>query len=260
MRESKLENKKAEAPSLEMARQTLGQVKELELTAKEKKMVNALIDQAKDFEAKKELGKALNIYNQVLKLMKEKKAEQEREGDLVDYHGNKILYPQAKFLEEIVQQIIEAKRKQGKNSTREHIRELISYGPTREHMRVDDIGNIVSLSLAGFDLNEVPDLIVLKKIENLDCSSNQLAALPGLNHLTELRYLRCGDNHLESLPDLSEVTELRELRCENNKLRSLPDLSRLKHIKMVDLHGNEFSDEEIEDIRKKLITVRNFIT
>ncbi len=61
--------------SLNMARQSLGRVKDLDLTPEQKEQIMAIIDEAKEYEKNKELSKALNAYNKLLRFLKIIKSE-----------------------------------------------------------------------------------------------------------------------------------------------------------------------------------------
>ncbi len=71
MPKEKLQSNSPESQALDMARQTLGRVKEMDLTPEEKGKVMAMIDEAKGYEKVKQLSKALNAYNK-LKIYLEK--------------------------------------------------------------------------------------------------------------------------------------------------------------------------------------------
>jgi len=119
------------------------------------------------------------------------------------------------------------------------------------------------------------------KIEQLDCSWNDLISLPGgPTGLQNCRKLICYDNQLTSLPDClgtcevlwcdnNQLTSLpdclgncRELFCDNNRLTSFPDGPRgLKNCR--ELHcNNNFLTSLPESLRncKKLYCFNNNLT
>ncbi|MCX6742914.1 MAG: hypothetical protein NT116_01635 [Candidatus Parcubacteria bacterium] len=69
MSKEKIQSKNPEAQALDMARQVLGRVKEMDLTAESKKKVLIMIDEAKAEEKGGNKSKALNIYSQLLKYL-----------------------------------------------------------------------------------------------------------------------------------------------------------------------------------------------
>ncbi len=73
MNKEKPQVKNESAPALEMARQALGRVKELDLTPEEKEEVMQMIDQAKKEESSGNKAKALVVYNELLRKLKERK-------------------------------------------------------------------------------------------------------------------------------------------------------------------------------------------
>jgi len=86
------------------------------------------------------------------------------------------------------------------------------------------------LDISGKRLKELPthyskghlcegEEIDYSKIEDLDCSGNELTSLP--DYLGKCKNLICYDNQLTSLPDCLGNCE--ELDCSFNKLTSLPD-------------------------------------
>ncbi len=73
MNKENLQPKTPEAPVMEMARQVLGRVKEMDLTPDEKEKVMAMIDEAKGYESANQLSKALKKYQELLAYLKNKK-------------------------------------------------------------------------------------------------------------------------------------------------------------------------------------------
>lgn len=78
--------------------------------------------------------------------------------------------------------------------------------------------NLQRLGISGNLIKSI-DLSNNKKIDILQCGSNQLATLDVSNN-TELQHLECDSNQLTTL-DVSNNTKLYYLNCENNQITTL---------------------------------------
>ena len=75
----------------------------------------------------------------------------------------------------------------------------------------------IRIDISNKELTICPDLSRFKKLEYLNCSSNQLTHLPTLNE--NLQHLKCSSNQLTYLPELNE--NLQRLYCYSNPLYPL---------------------------------------
>lgn len=122
-----------------------------------------------------------------------------------------------------------------RNLTEFHINNCIKL------LRLDNVNSIKFLTFNGeqelFDkmLNTIKDKNI--KVENIDCSKNELTYIP---FLPDIEFLSCFENKLCSLPKLPKT--LKYLYCMNNQISELPELPEgLKHLLITGNKINDFS-------------------
>ena len=120
-----------------------------------------------------------------------------------------------------------------------------------------------TLDLSNQKLEKVPAYVFAKiNITELNLSNNFLTgALPGeIRFLKNLKILRLNNNLMTGIPaEIGQLTNLETLDLANNKLTGLPnELANLKNLKSMNLAGNDYSEQDLDYIRRKLVNT-NFI-
>lgn len=119
------------------------------------------------------------------------------------------------------------------------------------------------LDLSNKDLNALPKYVLDKTdLESLDISDNKFTgALPAeIRQLKNLKVLKASNNQMTGVPaEIGQLSKLELLDLSNNRLTGLPyELGNLKNLKTLILTGNNYSQQDLEVIRKGL-TATNII-
>lgn len=117
--------------------------------------------------------------------------------------------------------------------------------------------NLISLDLSGQGLTKVPVNIFEKTdLEVLNLSSNNLtgALQAEVRHLQNLKTFDLSNNKFTGVPaEVGQLKKLETLDLSNNLLTGLPhELGNLSNLKVLDLSGNNYSEADLEVIRKGL--------
>jgi len=120
-----------------------------------------------------------------------------------------------------------------------------------------------TLDLSSQKLEKVPAYVFAKvNTVELNLSNNLLTgSLPGeIRFLKNLKVLRANNNQMTGVPaEIGQLSNLEILDLSNNKLTGLPnELANLKNLKSMNLAGNDYSEQDLDTIRRKLIHT-NFI-
>ena len=97
----------------------------------------------------------------------------------------------------------------------------------------EEAGQVTGLITRGLAIKDMTGIEAFVKLEDLECSANELTSLDLSNNL-ELMYLSVGNNQLNSL-DVSSNTKLWSLICSFNQLTSL-DVSKNTNLCGTDWH------------------------
>lgn len=100
-------------------------------------------------------------------------------------------------------------------------------------------------------------------LEVLDISSNRLRALPPeIGNLSSLINLQANRNLLETLPhEIGQLTQLEMIGLWDNEIVYLPDeMKMLKNLKVLELRGILFNEEEQNQIRELLPQAEVFLS
>lgn len=113
------------------------------------------------------------------------------------------------------------------------------------------------LNMSGQNLTSVPNYVFqLKSITELNLSNNKLTgALPAeVGQLKELRILNLSNNQFTGIPaEVGRLSQLEILDVSNNKITGLPlEIGNLKNLKTLNLKGNNFSVQDLDQIRKNI--------
>ncbi|KAG1668378.1 hypothetical protein FOA52_004887 [Chlamydomonas sp. UWO 241] len=106
--------------------------------------------------------------------------------------------------------------------------------------------SLISLRLAGNQVERVVGLSALSSLQMLDLSANLLTSCKGLEALVLLRELDLSGNQLSTLEPLSSLTSLVTLRAPRNKLVSTSGLGSLPHLGLLDVGHNRL--ESLHDL------------
>lgn len=118
-----------------------------------------------------------------------------------------------------------------------------------------DKKNILDLSNQGLD--KLPSYVTnLSNLEELNISNNNITgALPSqMQNLRKLRVLNVSNNLMTGVPaEIGQLQNLEVLDLSNNQLTGLPnELANLKKLKIFNLSGNNYSQMDLEVIKKGL--------
>ena len=111
--------------------------------------------------------------------------------------------------------------------------------------------------LKNKSLTEIPQGIFINtKLTTLDLSGNDLSgSLPSeVRHLQNLRVLNLSNNNFTGVPaEIGQLQKLEILNLSNNPITGLPlELGNLKRLKVLDLRNTQYSEYDLDIIRKSL--------
>ncbi len=251
--------KGTEIQALAMARQTLGRVKEMDLTPEQKTEVMNFIEEAKAHEDNKDLAKALNVYHKLMKFLKQKEGELKEGKDIINYEGFEIKSKQAEVLlayERYLEDLFEAV---GDKKDVEEIRGLI-----KNNIKVQN-GNIVKFKLSLYNPEndgenikwvnfftdgstrnlflKFPDLSELKELQELDLSHNFWDYEPiNFSNLKKLKNLNLDGTRFKDTPDISALRDLEQFSCRDTEVPDLTKLTSLRKLDISECVANKFPD------------------
>lgn len=121
----------------------------------------------------------------------------------------------------------------------------------------DNLSSGNSLDLSNQGLDKLPSYVLDRKsLEQLDISNNNLTgALPAeIRFLSNLRVLNASNNKMTGVPaEIGQLQKLEVLNLSNNELTGLPyEMGNLKNLKVLDLSGNNYSQLDLDIIKKDL--------
>ena len=103
------------------------------------------------------------------------------------------------------------------------------------YITTNDVNATKILNASGEYISSLQGLEYFTKLENFDCSENNLTWLPSLP--STLKTLRCRKNQLTSLPNMPSGLTL--LECDYNQLTTLPTMPT--SIQSIDCSSNQFT-------------------
>ncbi len=107
------------------------------------------------------------------------------------------------------------------------------------YITTNDVNATKILNASGEYIYSLQGLEYFTKLENFDCSENNLTWLPSLP--STLKILRCRKNQLTSLPNMPSGLTL--LECDNNQLTTLPTMPT--SIQSIDCGSNRLTSLSI---------------
>mgnify|MGYP002398143817 CR=1 FL=1 len=122
-----------------------------------------------------------------------------------------------------------------------------------------------TVRLSEKKLTEVPQHVLSNtRLEVLDLSHNNLeGALPAeIRHLSKLQILDISHNNFTGVPaEVGQLSNLIELNLSYNNLTGLPhEIGNLHKLEVLDVRGNEYSEFDMEIIRKSLPSTTKILT
>jgi Leucine-rich repeat (LRR) protein len=125
------------------------------------------------------------------------------------------------------------------------------------------VANSKRLDLSDQGLTKLPNYVFSRTdLEELVISNNRITgALQGeIRNLKNLRILRAGNNQMTGVAaEIGQLQNLEILDLSNNKITGLPnELANLKNLKTLNLSGNQYSQQDLDVIRRALPNV-NYI-
>ena len=128
----------------------------------------------------------------------------------------------------------------------------------------DTVPNGSTLDLSNQGLTKVSQNVFTQtSLEVLDVSGNSLTgALPAeIRQLQKLKVLDASDNQMTGVPaEVGQLQNLEVLDLSNNQLTGLPyELGNLKKLKTLNLSGNNYSQQDLDVIRRGLPADVNII-
>lgn len=119
------------------------------------------------------------------------------------------------------------------------------------------VNSAKTLDLSNKNLDALPKYVLDKNdLESLDISGNKLTgALPAeIRQLKNLKVLKASNNQMTGVPaEIGQLSKLELLDLSNNQLTGLPyELGNLKNLKTLILTGNDYSQQDLEIIKKGL--------
>lgn len=120
------------------------------------------------------------------------------------------------------------------------------------------------LDLSGQGLTKVPEYVFKQTgLEELNLSNNNLTgALPSqIGQLKNLKILDASNNQMTGVPaEVGQLSKLQVLNLSDNELTGLPnELANLKNLRTFNLSGNNYSEYDLDIIKKGLSADVNII-
>jgi Leucine-rich repeat (LRR) protein len=164
-----------------------------------------------------------------------------------------------------------------RNITNEQLAEMVERGEIPQnvtvlwlnHNQISDISplsKLTELQRLYLSSNQISDLTPLSELINLttlSLSNNQIIDISPLSNLTNLGgplgALDLGYNQITDVTPLSELTKLQRLILSYNQITDLTPLESLKNVSLMALQGNPVTDEQIADLKSKLVLFRFYM-
>ena len=102
-------------------------------------------------------------------------------------------------------------------------------------------GEVIQLSLAECELEEIPNLTNLENLQALDLSHNKISHIVGLDKLTNLQSLDLRSNQLTRIEGLDKLTNLQSLDLRSNQLTRIEGLDKLTNLQSLNLWNNQLT-------------------
>ncbi|KGL48220.1 leucine-rich repeat domain-containing protein [Porphyromonas cangingivalis] len=148
-----------------------------------------------------------------------------------------------------------------------------------DHFKLDDKGNVISLSLTSYfgverirldmfptlrslsiisytNLSKIEGLDQLKKLKMLDLSDTKLKEIKGLDQLKSLTTLNLSNTKISEIKGLDQLGSLTTLNLSNTKISEIKGLDQLKYLTLLDLSGTSLSEIKSLDQLENLITLK----
>jgi Leucine-rich repeat (LRR) protein len=114
-----------------------------------------------------------------------------------------------------------------------------------------------NLNLSNQGLTKLPEYVTgLTDLEVLNISNNKISgALPSqMQKLQKLKVLSASNNLMTGVPaEIGQLKNLEVLDLSNNQLTGLPnELANLKKLKTFNISGNNYSQQDLDTIKKGL--------
>ncbi len=121
------------------------------------------------------------------------------------------------------------------------------------------------LDLNGQALRETPSYVFEKTdIQKLILSNNNLGGSlqAEVRHLQNLKVLDLSNNRFTGVPaEIGQLKNLEVLDLSNNQITGLPyELGNLSNLKLLNLRGNNYSQSDLEIIKKTLPVTTEILT
>ena len=128
------------------------------------------------------------------------------------------------------------------------------------NQRVRQINNTLGeerLNLSNQGLTSLPaDVLSMTQLTDLNLSNNKLTgALPAeIRRLSKLRNLNVSHNQMTGIPaEIGQLSRLETLDHSYNQITGMPyEIGNLTNLKTLNLTGNDFSQQDLRVIKKKL--------
>lgn len=122
---------------------------------------------------------------------------------------------------------------------------------------INALTNAQTLELRSNNLKKVPNYIFdLANLEELNLSNNEIsgAIQAEIHNLKKLKILDLSNNKMTGVPaEIGQLKNLEILNLSNNLLTGLPhELGNLQNLKELNLSGNNYSQQDLDIILKKL--------
>ena len=149
------------------------------------------------------------------------------------------------------------------NNTDNNVNENVTQQP--EDIETPDVSKLNSLDLSSQGLEKLPSYVLSRTgLEELDISNNKLTdALPSeMGKLKKLKVLNASNNLMTGVPaEIGHLPDLEVLDLSNNKLTGLPyELANLKKLRVFNISGNDYSELDLDIIKKGLSPEVTIIT
>ncbi|KAK0171167.1 hypothetical protein PV328_008922 [Microctonus aethiopoides] len=115
---------------------------------------------------------------------------------------------------------------------------------------------VTCVDLSKNKFSQIPEkLSLIKTVEDLKLSCNQLTSLPnwmGESFARHLRYLDLSKNQLTSMPDSIGLLEnLREINISQNRFTLVPDcIYNISHLEILIVHDNQINEIDAKSLAK----------
>ena len=112
-------------------------------------------------------------------------------------------------------------------------------------LNVEELGQLVHLDLAEWDIGSIKFLSALPALRSLDLDDNHISDLTPLMGCTKLESLSLNSNRISDLTPLAGLEKLQKLEIQDNLVQDLSPLAALRSLEILCIQNNRVQDRTV---------------